>query len=472
MGITVLAKLILTSLKIKPFDYLLPTLQRIASILRIKLEVTQKLANPDEGWNRQEKRSFMHHLKWALVPVFLLTACDYVQQTKGVERDQPNSSIRCIVSAVRQKISNISSQSGVDREMLVDIADRLCKSNFLTTKTYEQVKMSIQKSQLFSRSELLAYVQEDALKQLLGSNYHSSDGLIDVIIETKDEVLPKEILEKQRQEQQKLLDQLQATGILSDRVYNNLKKEIAAGQIQLSITLFSRAAVSMKLDEQLQPSRLDPVLEALQRETAISVQEHQSIIQAVEAGEINNPIQILNYISRATIIDFKKFSPDVNQYFLESYQAIASLLKRNNIADIPLTDFKVDIVEDKESSELKQLIHDEAVKVRKDLKQYISYNAVVTVTDQKRTYQQSGFYAKPETPNDFLGRLDGEQVVNLFNKILRDRQSAYRLYLIEAKSYDQGGIASDNSRFGVIVLTETQANAIGSDENFNLREQN
>jgi hypothetical protein len=59
---------------------------------------------------------------------------------------------------------------------------------------------------------------------------------------------------------------------------------------------------------------------------------------------------------------------------------------------------------------------------------------------------------------------------NFFNKILRDRQSAYRLYLIEVKGYDPGLVVSDASQFSVITLTEAQAKEIDSDPNLVLIE--
>ncbi|MEO0988769.1 MAG: hypothetical protein AAFY20_25005, partial [Cyanobacteria bacterium J06639_14] len=91
-----------------------------------------------------------------------------------------------------------------------------------------------------------------------------------------------------------------------------------------------------------------------------------------------------------------------------------------------------------------------------------------------RYYKHASFYALPLDELDFLGRLEPWEFINLFNKILRDQASPYRLYIAEP------GVASPrisfgspvylNEWFGVIALTAEQANIyLGRDINQHAR---
>jgi hypothetical protein len=357
-------------------------------------------------------------LALATIHFFWLTASSHAQQAadqlnsdgrETIIQRSPNADIHCSISDASKNALLTTPKS--NQVMLAKIADQLCKANSLTTKTFKEVKVAIKKGELSSRSELLGQVYSNAYGKEIGLNTNDNTinvsgqkiRLSDVSTQIKFEIGGDENDQKNTrkilmEEQQKLLDKLQFTGILSDRAYNTLKQEIVAEQIQWNLQLFNRATVEMATDELLQPAKLDPLLRDLQVISILSIPEHEQISQAVARGTINNPIEIFNYVNRAAVIDLKKLSPDINEYFPEAYQAISSLLKRNGIADIELKDFKVDIVEDK-----KELSNQEKF-----------YKAIVTATDQNWTYQQSGFYAKPKTPNLFFGRLDEEQAVKFF----------------------------------------------------------
>jgi hypothetical protein len=433
------------------------------------------MAKPEHKQKLHGSPKGLARLALATVSVFLLTVSSHAQQpadkvnSDGAEtiiQQSTKTDIRCSITDASKNTSPTTSES--NQVMLVTIADQLCKANLLTTKTFKEVKVAIKKGKLSSRSELLEQVYSDAYGKEIGLDSNGDDTitvsgqkvrLSDVSVQIKFEIGGDENDQKKArkiimEEQKKLLDKLQTTDILSDRAYNTLKQEIVTEQIQWDLQLFNRATVEMATDELLQPAKLDPLLKDLLAISILSVPEDQKISQAVARGEINNPIEIFNYVNRAAMIDLKKLSPEVNQYFPEAYQVISLLLNRNGVANIELKDFKVDIVEDiKESSNQKKF-----------------YKSVVTAIDQNRTYQQSGFYDKPKTPDNFFGRLDEEQAVDFFNKILRDRQSAYRLYLIEVKGYDPGLVVSDASQFAVIFLTELQAKEIDSDPNLVLIE--
>lgn len=315
---------------------------------------------------------------------------------------------------------------------LTAVARNLRSLNLLTEATYQEVTRLIELGGLRSRSALLRQVEQDAVIRLrrLLAPYVRNFSNVHISVDNFTDEMRSEFLQ--------IGHQLKESGVLSDRVYKHLQAEIVAGHIQLDIQLFRHAAMQMEIYEQLQPARVEPFLNSLREPGVISHAGYTQLLQALTAGTIENSIEFLNYFDRAVLFDLRDYSEDPYDYFPKIHQTIAQMLTKTGVANITLNDFALEL--------------ETGVDI-----DYSDNNAIVSVSVNGRQYQQSSYYSTPKDKNDFLGRIDSDQFIHLFNKILRDRGSPYRLYAQEAFSYDLGMPGVDDSRFGVLALTDNQA---------------
>ena len=265
------------------------------------------------------------------------------------------------------------------------------------------------------------------------------------------EAFIEEFEESEKAKVRDVLNQLNETGVLSERAYVQLHSEIESINILKypfsESHLYQLAANQMALEEALEPDLVRPQIDSLLEAGIISNQGYTSLVQDLKASKLQFPIEFLNYIDQALMFDLRDYSLDPEDYFPEIHQSIAQMLIQTGILEADLGEFGVEIVLRYELPAASQAALEN--EVEETLK---FYSAVVSVRANRHDYSQASFYSPPDREEDFFGRID-DDFLNLFNKILRDQQSAYRLYSI-GNSLDT---SLDNSLFGVIALTEAQA---------------
>ncbi|NJN56253.1 MAG: hypothetical protein HC879_01530 [Leptolyngbyaceae cyanobacterium SL_5_9] len=284
------------------------------------------------------------------------------------------------------------------------------------------------------RSRLLRYVTVDATNRLLeshgfGSSLHSSENRT-MSITISGEMPFAEL--------QQSLQRLNDTGVLSPAVYQQLQEELAAGRIRLDINLFQQAENRMQQYERLQPGAIAPYLEELNAIGILSDENLTRLLQDLSTRQIESENDFINYFDRALVLDLQNNSSDPNDYFLRVHQAIAQMLTETDIADIRLEDFRLEILQEPDLYHLNE-----------------DHNLIVSARVNGRLYQQGSYYFSSSHENGFLGQInegdsyrqiDIEEAIHLFNKILRDQASPYRVY----------AVADEGDRFGILALTEQQ----------------
>jgi ribosomal protein L19E/predicted transcriptional regulator len=323
---------------------------------------------------------------------------------------------------------------------LTDVAHKLRNLNLVTEVSYQEITRLIEQGAIQSRSALLRQLEQDAVKFLLaafglGTGAAVNFGVADFTNEMRSELL-------------KLLDKLRESDVVSQGVYEKLQGDITSGAIRLDVQLFQNAAWQMEIDQRLPVEVQEPFLNSLRAAGILSKKGYARLLQDLKGGKIQDDIKFLKYIDRALLFDLHDYSLDPYDYFPKIHAAVSQMLTQTGVANFTWENFALELVKNAEYS------GDE------------SYQAIASVNINGKLYKQSSFYTTAKDHQDFIGRIESEEFLNLFNKILRDQGSVYRLYEIKAFSDNLGIPGLDHSRFGVIALTENQAKVYFQREDF------
>jgi hypothetical protein len=301
------------------------------------------------------------------------------------------------------------------------VVDNLYRQNFLTEATYQEVRRLVELGGIQKRSRLLHYVSVDSTHRWLephglSSSTNGSRSIPSNVVITG-EMPPAEL--------QQLLQRLNDTGVLSSPVYGQLQEELEVGRIRLDIDLFRQAETRMRQYERLQPEAIAPYLQNLNTLGILSDENLTRLLQDLRAGQIESETDFVNYFDRALMLDLPNDSSNPDDYFQEIHQAIAQMLTEAGVAEIRLEDFRVEISEDSDPYPSNE-----------------EHNMIVSARVNGRLYQQGLYYFSLSNTSNFLGQIDYE-FIYLFNKILRDQASPYRVYTVPNN--------------GILALTEEQA---------------
>ncbi|NET37680.1 MAG: hypothetical protein F6K19_37625 [Cyanothece sp. SIO1E1] len=337
-------------------------------------------------------------------------------------------------------------ETSSDTLNLVEIVENLNAAHLLTGKQFSKALIETEHGQIQLRSHLLEYVDEEALAHFFEEENIPPESIVQFA-----SLAP--VTDEQIADLQSSLDQLNETGVLSDRVYNRLQNDITIEYID-SLSLYSQAIEYMRLHEKLQPDLVEPNLNQLHKANIISHDNRTALLQALENEELENPIEFLHYIDQALLFDFNDYSPDPYEYFPAIHQDIAQMLVDIGAIEVELDQFLLDLTVTEEHEFVRWSLENEGESSSKTIH---FYDALMTVLVDGREYKHTSFYATPISERDFQSRIDSFEFIHLFNKILRDQRSPYRLDQIRTYDNEIGSFVDDYSRFGIIALTEEQA---------------
>lgn len=279
---------------------------------------------------------------------------------------------------------------------------------------------------------------------------------------------------------QQRLDELNSTGILDERVYNRLQTAIVAQQVYSAFELYEKATDFTLVLEKLQSPYVNNRLNALKRAGILSPQTQASILAALETNQVASEIQFLDFIERGTLVNLEDYSPDPNVYLPQMHKQIAEMLKKSDILPHRFSNFRVvDAVEGAASFEggsfqpsinftvdatVGDDVSDEALEALLDPRNCeLSCELAISARFQNRSYQQAGLYELLVNETDDYYNYDSaiDGAINLFNKVLRDQESPYRLYSVdpwlnESAFTDVQTLEANNRKLGFIALTEEQ----------------
>lgn len=235
------------------------------------------------------------------------------------------------------------------------------------------------------------------------------------------------------------LSSLKSCDLVNQKQFETFKTQINNNnfvhklQFQLAVIAF------IEEQEHMAPKKLKVFADILKEQDIVNSQ-YQQLLSDIEQEKLENPIDFLNYCNKAVIIKEQDF-PDKPEDYLE-------LIHRKTASIIPelnFTNFEFKIVLDSTNS------YDEDSKF---------YDFVVSVSLNGKTYKQkSSYHLYSPSKNQYYGnKIDKQTYYQLFNKILADIQSPYRLHSVERTRNN----AVDWTTFGIIALTKEQARRLHS----------
>ncbi|MEH2205435.1 MAG: hypothetical protein V7K53_15355 [Nostoc sp.] len=324
------------------------------------------------------------------------------------------------VFPLNQLIAQSHNANSKNMVSISDIARNLRNLNFISEETYQQIQFSMTEGEIPSRSMLLDELAQEARKRRLSPDFPK---LFRVAIVFEP---PTELTEEMRLELLQLLHGLKQSGVITERVYQRLETEVKASYIKMDIDLFQQAENQMRVYENLQLKDLEPHLKTLRSSSILSADGYTKLIQDIQAENIASNIQLFKYFNNAVIFDLKDYSKKLYEYLPTIYQCIVSMLHQSGIANIKIDSFSID------------------------------EPMMFSIYTNRRKYQYNLY---PVIKNEFsIPIADTREFFFLFNKILRDMGSSYRLYDIGVVSDQLIGLSAleNSNTFGFIALTNKQ----------------
>lgn len=243
-------------------------------------------------------------------------------------------------------------------------------------------------------------------------------------------------------EHQTYLSKLRSRDLLTEKEFlyfqNKINNEDFFHKLQLMLSIIDKVSSN----EHMNPDKLKLFVDELKSKQIIT-SNYDKLLTAIEQEKLQNPIDFLNYCDKAIIINENDFPAEPAQYLERMHQKTASIFP-----ELAFTNFEFQIVLDSTISDADSKF----------------YNFVVTLTSNGKKYKQkSSYHLYSPSKNKYFGnKIDQQEYYKIFNKILADFQSPYRLH--EVKTYQ--GNAVDWKTFGIIALTKEQAASLQRSHDF------
>jgi len=232
------------------------------------------------------------------------------------------------------------------------------------------------------------------------------------------------------------LDQLNDAGLLTSFLYLEFQSKIKENnydtRLQLLSDLYQRASFLGWFTEE----KLMAYAKDLHQNKVVSDSGYSKLVQDLKNGTIQAPFQLNNYCRFTRSLDLSTYSNDPAIYLEQIYKGVSEILP-----ELAFTQFTYKIQADSADS------YDD----------YISYNVIVTLKCNGKTYRNKSFFSHGEIGKDenYSGKLDEQEFYNIFNKILADLQSPYRLHNIQYRDFNSNQ-GPDYRMIGIIALKEEQ----------------
>lgn len=203
-----------------------------------------------------------------------------------------------------------------------------------------------------------------------------------------------------------------------------------------TLILFTLLAFTLTSCEQNETSMILFADKLLNTKTT-SKENYGKLLKDIKAGAIKDGFQFVGYCDKATIIKESNYPSEPEKYLELIHKDVSKLLP-----ELFFSNFKFQVKLDSTISD-------------KDSK---FYDFVVSLKCNGKTYRQKSSYRlySPSKNQYFGNKIDQQEFYKIFNKILADNQSIYRLH--EVKSIPNNAV--DWTQFGIIALTKEQADML------------
>lgn len=231
------------------------------------------------------------------------------------------------------------------------------------------------------------------------------------------------------------LNVLNKRGLLSPQTNVYIKDKIAQNSYYSPFLMLDDIIYKETNIEWLNPTDVLTYFEGLKSNGIVSEASHQRLASDIKDYKISSSIELVEYYEKAVLIDLKQYPANPDRYLEDIHRKVASILP-----ELAFTDFSFT----------------EELDTKNDTDFITFYNFIVSLRCNGKLYKQKSLSRiVNHTQEKKMRTCDIETQVfyQLFNKILAENQSAYRLHVLwsndEMKSY--------SNPFGLIALTKEQA---------------
>jgi hypothetical protein len=232
------------------------------------------------------------------------------------------------------------------------------------------------------------------------------------------------------------LTKLEACDLIDENQFTYFQSKINGNEFLHSLQLLPAIIEQVALKEHMNPDKLKVFADKLKSKEIVSL-KYNNLIAEIQQEKLQNPIDFLNYCNKAVIINEQDYTNEPEKYLELIHQKTASI-----IPELTFTDFQFQIVLDSSISDSGSKFYDFVVSLKSNGKKY---------------KQKSSYHLYSPSKNQYYGnKIDQQEYYKIFNKILADLQSPYRLH--EVKAYQ--GNAVEWKTFGIIALTKEQADLL------------
>jgi hypothetical protein len=232
------------------------------------------------------------------------------------------------------------------------------------------------------------------------------------------------------------LTKLEACDLIDENQFTHFQSKINSNEFLHSLQLLPAIIEQVALNEHMNPDKLKIFADKLKSKEIVSL-KYDNLIADIQQKKLQNPIDFLNYCNKAVIINEQDYTNEPEKHLELIHQKTASI-----IPELTFNDFQFQIVLDSSISDSDSKFYDFVVSLKSNGKKY---------------KQKSSYHLYSPSKNQYYGnKIDQQEYYKIFNKILADLQSPYRLH--EVKAYQ--GNAVEWKTFGIIALTKEQADLL------------
>jgi hypothetical protein len=238
------------------------------------------------------------------------------------------------------------------------------------------------------------------------------------------------------------LVKINKAGLLTDRVYTYAQKNIDSSRYVAEVQLTGTLAEMSSRLEWLTPPKLLPVAEQLHQNGIVSDSSFTRLQDDIKNGKIESAFQLNNYCKLDRVFDLNKYPDDPRLWLEQLLRDISSILP-----NLHFTDFSYTTAPDPSSS----------------IASFPASKYKVSLVCNGQTYKYSSVVSTFNNKQGQLHFIDifAEFYYRIFNKVLTDQQSPYRLHL---PMFSHTISKNDNTRrFALIALREEQTEVFMKD---------
>ncbi|CAN5817090.1 hypothetical protein BH10BAC2_BH10BAC2_26710 [soil metagenome] len=236
------------------------------------------------------------------------------------------------------------------------------------------------------------------------------------------------------------IDKIERSGLTSNKTIKELNKTNEQHKIAWQLEVANYAFEKTNEEYFLQPTHFQKLVQGLLTSGIIDEESFTALSKKSESGELKRYREIYPYLKYFTIFELNDMPVNGDNFLSELYKKTAAVFP---------------------GLQFDSLIYKDVIDKKESFDNFIAHNLSVTLFAGNKKYSFSSYYAYEDPQKSKENKSDEdnfiedtrkipEQYYQIFNKILVDTLSAFRLHKVNI-SHDI---------FGIIALTEKQTKSI------------